>query len=86
MRKTLLLVFIHGFKVCCLPYPAHASQLTTRVSQLFQGGDDTFGTFPEHLRALLSHALPKLDVLAVQYPKFETKGELKDCVERLREW
>ncbi|KAF7510358.1 hypothetical protein GJ744_006854 [Endocarpon pusillum] len=64
MRKTLLLVFVHGFK----------------------GGDDTFGTFPEHLRALLSHALPRIDVLAVQYPKFETRGELKDCVERFREW
>ena len=64
MRKTLLLVFVHGFK----------------------GGDDTFGTFPEHLRALISHALPKVDVLAVTYPRFETRGELKDCVARFREW
>ena len=64
MRKTLLLVFIHGFK----------------------GGDDTFGTFPEHLRALISHALPKVDVLAVAYPRFETRGELKECVVRFREW
>ncbi|KAK5456141.1 hypothetical protein LTS15_005460 [Exophiala xenobiotica] len=64
MRKTLLLVFIHGFK----------------------GGEDTFGTFPEHLRALVSHALPKIDVVAVTYPRFETRGELKDCVIRFREW
>jgi pimeloyl-ACP methyl ester carboxylesterase len=64
MRKTLLLVFIHGFK----------------------GGDDTFGKFPEHLRALISHALPKVDVLAVAYPRFETRGELKECVVRFREW
>ncbi|KIX08234.1 uncharacterized protein Z518_02890 [Rhinocladiella mackenziei CBS 650.93] len=63
MRKTLLLVFIHGF----------------------QGGDNTFGTFPEHLRALVSHALPDIDVVAVTYPKFETRGELKDCVTRFRE-
>ncbi|KAL6244027.1 hypothetical protein RBB50_008896 [Rhinocladiella similis] len=64
MRKTLLLVFIHGFK----------------------GGDDTFGTFPEHLRALVSHALPSIDVVAVTYPSFETRGDLKECVARFRDW
>ncbi|OAL27464.1 hypothetical protein AYO20_09747 [Fonsecaea nubica] len=64
MRKTLLLVFIHGFK----------------------GGDDTFAVFPEHLRALVSHALPNIDVVTVTYPKFETRGELRDCVARFREW
>lgn len=64
MRKTLLLVFIHGFK----------------------GGEDTFGSFPEHLRALVSHALPKIDIVAVTYPKFDTRGELKECVGRFREW
>jgi len=64
MRKTLLLVFIHGFK----------------------GGDDTFGTFPEHLRALISHALPKVNVVAIAYPRYETRGDLKDCVARFREW
>ncbi|KIW33803.1 uncharacterized protein PV07_00625 [Cladophialophora immunda] len=64
MRKTLLLVFIHGFK----------------------GGDDTFAVFPEHLRALVSHALPNIDVVTATYPKFETRGELRDCVARLREW
>jgi pimeloyl-ACP methyl ester carboxylesterase len=52
----------------------------------FKGGDDTFGKFPEHLRALISHALPKVDVLAVAYPRFETRGELKECVARFREW
>ncbi|EXJ84504.1 hypothetical protein A1O3_05173 [Capronia epimyces CBS 606.96] len=64
MRKTLLLVFIHGFK----------------------GGDDTFGSFPEHLRTLVSHALPNIDVLAVTYPRFETRGDLKESVARFREW
>ncbi|KAJ9602949.1 hypothetical protein H2200_012729 [Cladophialophora chaetospira] len=63
MRKTLFLVFIHGFK----------------------GGDDTFAAFPEHLRALVSHALPDIDVVTTTYPRFETKGELKDCVARFRE-
>ena len=52
----------------------------------FKGGDDTFGKFPEHLRALVSHALPRIDVLAITYPRFETRGELKECVSRFREW
>ncbi|KAL1969300.1 hypothetical protein VTN77DRAFT_9492 [Rasamsonia byssochlamydoides] len=64
MKKTLLLVFVHGFK----------------------GGNDTFGKFPEHLTAFVSRALPNIDVLAVTYPKYETRGELKECVARFREW
>ncbi|OGE56005.1 hypothetical protein PENARI_c003G03486 [Penicillium arizonense] len=64
MRKTLLLVFIHGFK----------------------GGDDTFGNFPEHLRVLASKALPAVDIVTAVYPKYETKGDLKECVGRLRDW
>ena len=51
-----------------------------------QGGDDTFARFPEHLRALTSHALPNITVKAVTYPKFETRGDLKECVGRFREW
>ncbi|KAI9716261.1 MAG: hypothetical protein M1812_005486 [Candelaria pacifica] len=52
----------------------------------FKGGDDTFGNFPEHLRALVSHALPKVDVAAITYPKFETRGDLRECIGRFREW
>lgn len=52
----------------------------------FKGGDDTFAGFPEHLRALASHALPNVSVKAVTYPKFETRGDLKECVGRFREW
>jgi hypothetical protein len=64
MPKTLLVVFIHGFK----------------------GGDDTFGTFPEHLRGLVSRALPAVKVTTAVYPKFETRGQLGDAVGRFREW
>ncbi|CZS95796.1 uncharacterized protein RAG0_05325 [Rhynchosporium agropyri] len=52
----------------------------------FKGGDDTFGGFPEHLRALVSHALPKVDVRAIVYPKFETRGDLAECVGRFKDW
>ncbi|KAI4101603.1 MAG: hypothetical protein LQ339_004992 [Xanthoria mediterranea] len=52
----------------------------------FKGDDNTFGGFPEHVRALLSHALPTIHVKAVTYPQFETRGDLGDCVCRFREW
>lgn len=64
MRKTLLLVFIHGFK----------------------GSDNTFNDFPKDLRALLGTALPNIDVLSVQYPRYETRGDLRECVARFKEW
>ena len=51
-----------------------------------QGGDDTFGGFPDHLRALVSHALPNISVKVVIYPKFETRGDLHECVGRFVEW
>ncbi|KAJ5166900.1 uncharacterized protein N7482_005681 [Penicillium canariense] len=64
MHKTLLLVFIHGFK----------------------GGDDTFGSFPENLRTVVSKALPAVNVTTAVYPRYETKGDLKECVGRFRDW
>ncbi|KAH6654467.1 hypothetical protein BKA67DRAFT_535789 [Truncatella angustata] len=67
MKKTLLLVFIHGFK----------------------GGDDTFGAtgdFAEHLATLLSVELPKLQIKTLVYPKYDTRGDLTECVARFRDW
>ncbi|KAH8894912.1 hypothetical protein GQ53DRAFT_715612 [Thozetella sp. PMI_491] len=67
MKKTLLLVFIHGFK----------------------GGEDTFGHnygFTEHLRQLVAKALPKINVEVAVYPKYETRGDLGECVSRFRDW
>ncbi|KAJ4370058.1 hypothetical protein N0V86_008793 [Didymella sp. IMI 355093] len=52
----------------------------------FKGGDDTFGTFPSHLKALLQHALPKVTILSITYPKYETRGDLHECVGRFKEW
>jgi hypothetical protein len=52
----------------------------------FKGGDDTFGGFPEHLRALVQNGLPKIRILAIQYPKFETQGDLTKCVLKFRDW
>lgn len=64
MKKTLLLVFIHGFK----------------------GTDHTFHSFPQHLKEHLAKALPKINVLSVQYPQYETRGDLKDCVAKFKDW
>ncbi|KAI1330450.1 hypothetical protein F5Y16DRAFT_363219 [Xylariaceae sp. FL0255] len=55
----------------------------------FKGGEDTFGAkseFAQHLAALLSAALPKVEVRAVTYPKYETRGDLFECVGRFRDW
>ena len=64
MKKTLLLVFIHGFK----------------------GSDHTFHNFPTDLRALLAHSLPNVEVLSAPYPHYETRGDLKACVAKFKEW
>lgn len=52
----------------------------------FKGGDDTFANFPSHLKAVLQHALPKVTVLAITYPKYDTRGDLHECVGRFKEW
>ncbi|KAH6882965.1 hypothetical protein BKA58DRAFT_426319 [Alternaria rosae] len=52
----------------------------------FKGGDETFRTFPSHVKALLQHALPKVTVLTITYPRFETRGDLHECVGRFKEW
>ncbi|KAJ5161493.1 hypothetical protein N7492_006885 [Penicillium capsulatum] len=64
MPRTILFVFIHGFK----------------------GNEDTFGKFPESLKGRISRALPAVRVCTAVYPKYETKGELQECVSRLRDW
>ncbi|KEQ77874.1 hypothetical protein M436DRAFT_36729 [Aureobasidium namibiae CBS 147.97] len=62
--KSLLLVFIHGFK----------------------GGDHTFDGFPDHFRTLVQNALPKINILSIVYPKFETQGDLSECVAKFHGW
>ncbi|KAE8149411.1 hypothetical protein BDV25DRAFT_140860 [Aspergillus avenaceus] len=64
MKKTLLIVFVHGFK----------------------GGNDTFGCFPEHVRSLLDRSLPSVTVATVVYPKYETRGDLRESVAQFRDW
>ncbi|KAI0386076.1 hypothetical protein F5Y04DRAFT_115523 [Hypomontagnella monticulosa] len=55
----------------------------------FKGGDDTFGEkseFAQHLAAIVGAALPKVSVRAITYPRYETRGDLHECVARFRDW
>ncbi|KAL2263748.1 hypothetical protein VTK26DRAFT_5392 [Humicola hyalothermophila] len=55
----------------------------------FKGDESTFGEnygFVEHLRRLVAGSLPKVDVKAIVYPKYETRGDLGECVSRFRDW
>jgi len=54
-----------------------------------KGGEDTFGVdyqFTKDLRDLVREALPKINVEAIVYPKYETRGDLGSCVSRFRDW
>jgi hypothetical protein len=84
MEKTLLLCFIHGFKVGT-PVPSTAAS----NSYSAKGSESTFGedyAFTEHLRQLVARELPKVNVKVLVYPKYETRGDLGECVERFRDW
>ncbi|EPQ67702.1 BgtASP-21056 [Blumeria graminis f. sp. tritici] len=52
----------------------------------FKGGSDTFGAFPEHIRALVNHGIPHVDVRVIIYPKYETRGQLDECVCFFNTW
>lgn len=56
---------------------------------MIKGGEDTFGVdyqFTKDLRDLVREALPKINVEAIVYPKYETRGDLGSCVSRFRDW
>ncbi|CCG80659.1 Putative uncharacterized protein [Taphrina deformans PYCC 5710] len=65
-KKTILLVFIHGFK----------------------GGSDTFATFPDDLEKALKEKEGTSDVefRALVYPPYDTKGNFRLAVSKLRDW
>lgn len=59
------------------------------MTDVVKGGEATFGEeaqFTEDLRQMVADALPKVDVKALVYPKYETRGDLGDCVSRFRDW
>lgn len=54
-----------------------------------QGGESTFGEeygFANHLRDSVAKELPKVNVKVLVYPKYETRGDLTDCVARFTDW
>ena len=71
------------------PTPPQSNTANTRLTPAIQGGEETFGhkyAFTQHLRDLVAERLPKLDVQVLVYPKYETRGDLADCVSRFRDW
>ncbi|KAG6296844.1 hypothetical protein E4U09_001623 [Claviceps aff. purpurea] len=55
----------------------------------FKGGESTFGNdyqFTKHLRDIVAQKLPKIHVRVLVYPKYETRGDLGQCVSRFRDW
>lgn len=55
----------------------------------FKGGESTFGdnyAFTEDLRRRVASVLPKVNVRVEVYPKYETRGDLGECVGRFRDW
>jgi hypothetical protein len=90
-NTTLLHPWLQGahprFKPEIKPY--HLVAVPSEWLTIDQGDESTFGknyAFVEHLRKLLAGALPKVDVQAVVYPKYETRGELGECVTRFSDW
>lgn len=51
-----------------------------------QGDDDTFQNFPLDLKKEVSKKLPEHIVESVVFPKYETKGELKQSTELFLDW
>jgi hypothetical protein len=55
----------------------------------FKGGESTFGDryrFTEDLAHAVADRLPKLNIKVIVYPRYETRGDLYECVARFREW
>lgn len=74
--------------VLVLHYVLTANGKLTEQTTL-QGGDDTFGEkyqFTNHLRDAVAQELPKVEVRVLVYPRYETRGDLGQCVSRFRDW
>ncbi|KAH9890167.1 hypothetical protein F4778DRAFT_773141 [Xylariomycetidae sp. FL2044] len=52
----------------------------------FKGTDDTFRTFPNDLQKRVADKLPEHHVESIVYPKYETKGELRECCDAFLSW
>nr|POF13998.1 hypothetical protein CFP56_03022 [Quercus suber] len=66
------------------PLPRHTLLLVFLHG--FKGTDHTFLSFPQDLRALLAHTLPRVAVRWTTYPQYDTRGDLAVCVRNFRGW
>ncbi|KAI5117868.1 hypothetical protein M0805_006570 [Coniferiporia weirii] len=52
----------------------------------FKGTDSTFAGFPERLRHIIGETVSNVVVQSINFPAYETKGELNAAVERFADW
>lgn len=52
----------------------------------FKGSDTTFKQYPWDLQKLVQRELPKVNVLSIQYPQFETRGDLWEAIASFKQW
>ncbi|WQF83666.1 Putative alpha/Beta hydrolase [Colletotrichum destructivum] len=84
MPRTLLLCFIHGFKVG--RDRQQRDSTTDRATNTIQGNDNTFHDFPDDLKRSVTKQLPDHRVESIVYPQYETKGELAQATEAFLSW
>ncbi|GJC96758.1 hypothetical protein ColKHC_05584 [Colletotrichum higginsianum] len=85
MPRTLLLCFIHGFKVG-RDRRQQRDPTTDRATNTIQGNDNTFHDFPDDLKRSVTKQLPDHRVESIVYPQYETKGELAQATEAFLSW
>ncbi|KAF4776053.1 hypothetical protein HER10_EVM0003182 [Colletotrichum scovillei] len=89
MPRTLLLCFIHGFKVSSQQQQqaidAPAQQAANKY-KFHKGNEDTFHDFPDDLKRSVTKQLPDHRVESIVYPQYETKGELAQATEAFLAW
>ena len=78
----------HPATIMATPPPAPAAKplLLLVFIHGFKGTDHTFHHFPRDLQHALAAQLPGLDILTLLFPQYETRGDLRDCVARFKEW
>ncbi|CAI2184382.1 5902_t:CDS:2 [Funneliformis geosporum] len=52
----------------------------------FKGDDETFLDFPKRLQHVLQETISNIKIRSIVYPRYETRGELKEAVERFCLW
>ncbi|OHF02555.1 hypothetical protein CORC01_02250 [Colletotrichum orchidophilum] len=86
MPRTLLLCFIHGFKVSSQQQQAIDAPAQQAANKKYKGNESTFHDFPDDLKRSVTKQLPDHHVESIVYPQYETKGELAQATDAFLSW